>query len=48
MGEPEQGVLPCAPGGVAGEAVVEHVDEAYLWVPLQGVCLLYTSDAADE
>ena len=37
MGEAQHGVLPCAPGGVAGEAVVEHVDEADLRVPLQRV-----------
>ena len=35
MGEPEHGVLPCAPGGVPGKAVVEHVDQANLRVPLQ-------------
>jgi len=35
MGEPEQDVPPRAAGGVAGEAVVEHVDEADLRVALQ-------------
>ena len=35
MGEPQQSVLPCAAGRVAGEAIVEHVDEANLRVTLQ-------------
>jgi hypothetical protein len=35
MGEPQQSVLPCAARRVAGEAVVEHVDEANFRATLQ-------------
>ena len=37
MSESEHGVLHCAPGGVPGEPLVEHVDQANPLVPLQRV-----------
>ena len=39
MSESDQGVLPRAAGRVAGEAIVEHVDEADLRVSLE--CVLH-------